>query len=89
LKERLKVLGEQYPRYGYLMPQALMKVEGLVTNRKRTYRVYCELGMQVRTKRRKKLVRPRIPMSVPTRVNDRRSLEFVHVSWPMVGASAF
>lgn len=75
---RLKALGEQYPRYGYLMLHAMLNNEGLVVNRKRTYRVYTELGMQVRTKRRKKLVRPRIPMAVPSRINERWSLDFVH-----------
>lgn len=78
LRERLKQLGERYPRYGYLMLHALLKTEGLVVNRKRTYRVYSELGMQVRTKRRRKLVRPRIPMALPTRINERWSLDFVH-----------
>ena len=34
--------------------------------------------MQVRTKRRKKLARPRIPMAVPTQLNERWSLDFVH-----------
>lgn len=75
---RLRTLGEQYPRYGYLMLHAMLKNEGLVVNRKRTYRVYIELDMQVRTKRRKKLIRPRIPMAVPSRVNERWSLDFVH-----------
>ena len=78
LIKRLKALGEQYPRYGYLMMHALLKREGLVVNRKRTYRLYSELGMQVLTKRRKKLVSPRIPMVVPTRVNERRPLDLVH-----------
>lgn len=78
LRARLKELGAQYPRYGYLMLHALLKREGLVINRKRTYRLYTELGMQVRTKRRKKLVRPRVPMALPTQVNERWSLDFVH-----------
>ena len=78
LVKRLKELGEQYPRYGYLMLHSLLKSEGLVTNTKRTYRLYTEQGMQIRTKRRKKLIRPRIPMAVPTRVNERWSLDFVH-----------
>ena len=60
LRERLKVLAALYPRYGYLMLHALLRREGLVTNRKRTYRIYTELGMRVRTKRRKKLIRPRL-----------------------------
>ena len=77
IRTRLKELGEQYPRYGYLMLHALLKQEGLVINRKRTYRIYTQLGMQVRTKKRKKLTRPRVPLSVPTRVNERWSLDFV------------
>lgn len=76
--DRLKVLGEQYPRYGYLMLHAFLRREDLVINKKRTYRLYTDLGMQLRTKRRKKLVRPRIPMEVPTRTNQRWSLDFVH-----------
>jgi putative transposase len=78
LRTRLKQLGEQYPRYGYLMLHAMLKHEGLVVNRKRTYRLYTELGMQVRTRRRKKLIRPRVPMAIPTTVNERWSLDFVH-----------
>jgi putative transposase len=78
LRKRLKELGEQYPRYGYLMLHAMLKREGLVINRKRTYRIYSLLGMQVRTKQRKKLIRPRIPMALPTRPNERWSLDFVH-----------
>lgn len=56
----------------------MLRAEELVTNRKRTYRLYTELGMQVRTKRRKKLRRPRLPMAVPTRSNERWSADFVH-----------
>ena len=78
LKARLKALGERYPRYGYLLLHAMLRSEGLVRNRKRTYRLYTELGMQVRTKRRKKLVRPRVPMSIPTRVDERWSMDFIH-----------
>ena len=76
--KRLKQLAEQYPRYGYLMLHELLRREGLVTNRKRTYRIYSELGMQVRTKRRKRLIRPRMPLEVPTAPNQRWSLDFVH-----------
>jgi putative transposase len=55
----------------------MLKIEGLVINPKRTYRIYREEGLQVRTKRRKKLTRPRIPMLVPDRVNVRWSMDFV------------
>ena len=77
LRKRLKELGEQYPRYGYLLLHAMLKAEGLVVNKKKTYRIYKELGMQVRTKKRKKLVRPRVPMMLPTKMNERWSMDFV------------
>ena len=48
-----------------------------MANHKRTYRIYCEEGLQVRTKKRKKIVRPRVPMLVPDAVNPRWSMDFV------------
>lgn len=78
LKEALLAKASQYPRYGYLMLHGLLKNEGLVVNKKRTYRLYTEAGLQVRTKKRKKLHRPRVPMIMPTRANERWSMDFVH-----------
>lgn len=77
LRTRLKRLATQYSRYGYLMLHGLLKGEGLVQNKKHTYRLYTEEGLQVRTKKRKKLQRPRIPMEVPTAANQRWSMDFV------------
>lgn len=77
LRARLRKLAEEYPRYGYPTLHGMLRLEGLVTNPKRTYRLYREEGLQVRTKRRKKLVRPRIPMAVPDRANERWSMDFV------------
>ena len=58
LRERMKELAAQYSRYGYLMLHGLSKAESLVVNKKHTYRLYTEEGLQVRTKMRKKLHRP-------------------------------
>jgi putative transposase len=77
LRARLKALAEQYPRYGCPLLHAMLKREGLVINHKRTYRVYTEERLQVRTKRRKKLTRPRVPMLVPSRPNERWSVDFM------------
>lgn len=55
----------------------MLKTEGLVVNPKRTYRVYRAEGLQVRTKRRKKLIRPRVPLALPSRINERWSVDFV------------
>ena len=44
---------------------------------KRTYRIYQEEELQVRTKTRKKLIRPRVPMLVPESINQHWSMDFV------------
>jgi len=77
LRSRLTTLASAYPRYGYLMLHGLLKNEGLVVNKKRTYRLYTEENLQVRTKRRKKLQHPRVPMAVPQFCNERWSMDFV------------
>lgn len=77
LRARLKALAVEQSAYGYLLLHGLLKTEGLVVNRKRTYRIYTEEGLQVRTKKRKKLQRPRQPMEVPLKVNQRWSMDFV------------
>jgi putative transposase len=59
LRSRLKMLAEQYPEYGYPTLHDMLVLEGRVRNRKRTYRLYREEGLQVRAKKRKKIVRPR------------------------------
>ena len=60
------------------MLHGMLRTEGVVENPKRTYRLYRELGLQVRTKRRRKLNRPRIPMAVPSQPNERWSADFVY-----------
>lgn len=77
LTTRLNELATQYPVYGYLMLHGLLKQEGLVVNRKRTYRLYTAANLQVRTKQRKKLQRVRQPMLLPSTINKRWSMDFV------------
>jgi putative transposase len=77
LRTRLKALAEQYPKYGYPTLHDMLVLEGRVVNRKRTYRIYREEGLQVRTKKRKKICRPRVPMPVPDTVNERWSMDFM------------
>jgi len=56
----------------------MLHEEGLVKNRKRTYRIYSEEGLQVRTKRRrKKLTRPRVPIPEALGPDERWSVDFV------------
>ena len=77
LRARLKSLAEKYPKYGYPTLHDLLVLEGRVVNRKRTYRIYREEGLQVRTKKRKKILRPRVPMPVPNAINERWSMDFM------------
>lgn len=77
LRDRLKELAIQQSAYGYLILHGLLKAEGLVINRKRTYRIYTEERLQVRTEHRKKLHRPRQPMELLTGVNERWSMDFL------------
>ena len=77
LRKRLLKLAKDHPSYGYLFLHGLLRAEGLVKNRKRTYRIYNEEGLQVRTKKRKKIIRPRMPMVVPIGKNIRWSMDFV------------
>lgn len=77
LRSRLKALAEKYPRYGCPTLHDMLRAEGSVINAKRTYRIYREEGLQVRTKRRKKLTRPRVPMRPASAVNERWSVDFV------------
>jgi putative transposase len=77
LRSWLKALAEQYPKYGCPTLHDMLVIEGEVVNKKRTYRIYCEEGLQVRTKKRRKITRPRMPMLVPDAVNQRWSMDFV------------
>ena len=77
LRSRLRSLAASYPRYGCPTLHAMLKREGLVINAKRTLRLYREEGLQVRGRRRRKLVRPRLPMPVPARLNQRWSMDFM------------
>ena len=73
----LKALAARYPRYGYLMLHGLLKAQRLVVNKKHTYQLYTEEGLQIRTKKRKKLTRPKQPLEIPTAPNQRWSMDFV------------
>lgn len=78
LCERLKALAAENRRYGYLRLHALLRREGRVLNHKRTYRLYAQEGLQVRTRKRRKLPRrDRLPATLPIRPMQRWSLDFM------------
>ena len=75
---RMNALASENWRYGYLRLHAMLRREGLVLNPKRTYRLYTAEGLQVRTKKRRKLPRrDRVAPQVPERPMQRWSMDFV------------
>jgi putative transposase len=64
--ERMRALASENRRYGYPRLHAMLRREGLVVNHKRTWRLYSAEGLQVRTKKRRKLPRrDRVAPQVP------------------------
>jgi putative transposase len=78
LKMRLRDLAESRRRFGYRRLHVLLLREGWRVNHKRVYRLYCQLGLQWRTRwKRKRGSYVRVPLPQPTRVNEQWSMDFV------------
>ena len=78
LRERLKELAGQHRRHGYRMLHNRLRDDGWAINVKRTYRLYCEEGLTVRKRRRKKLPVPeRQQLIRPEQPNEVWSMDFV------------
>jgi putative transposase len=58
IRERLRVLAGQRPRWGYRRLHVLLKRELGVINHKRVYRLYREEGLLMRRRRRKRVAAP-------------------------------
>jgi putative transposase len=77
LRCRLLGLAGQRPRYGYRRLHVLVRREGVIVNHKRLYRIYREEGLAVRRRRRKRIAAGvRRPLTVPSQVNERWSMDF-------------
>jgi putative transposase len=78
LRIELRDLAAARPRYGYRRLTILLRRRGWRVNHKRIYRLYCQEGLQVRIKRRKKLASGvRIKLPCASRVNERWTMNFV------------
>lgn len=70
LRQRLRELARVRVRFGYRRLTVLLRREGWPVNAKRIYRLYREEGLEVRTKRRKRLAstgRVPLPPAAPAR----------------------
>lgn len=81
VKKRLMELAAKKRRYGARRLHVLLRREGLVVNHKRTERIYRELGLSIRTKKRKKLVNGlRLVLPIPSHPNEIWAADFIHDS---------
>ncbi len=78
LRDRILALAHRYRRYGAGMIYLKLRQEGRVVNHKRVDRVYAEARLQVKRRRRKKvLVADRQPLLRPPAPNEVWSADFV------------
>ena len=78
LRERLVELASERPRFGYRRLHVLLRREDWVINRKRVYRVYRDLGLAVRRRKRKRVAQAnRRPRVVPLAPNIQWSMDFM------------
>lgn len=78
LRDRLRALAGERPRFGYRRLTILLRREGREVNHKRIYRLYRLEGLAVRRKKRKKLVSAaRVTTPPLTRPNERWNMDFV------------
>lgn len=77
LRERLLTLATLKPRWGYRRLHWLLRREGEHVNRKLVYRVYRELGLSVRRRKRTRVAVVGQRLAIPQRPNARWSMDFV------------
>jgi putative transposase len=80
LKQRIREICETRVRYGYRRVHILLRREGWALNQKKTYRLYKELGMQLRNKTPRRRVKAKLREDRQEAVgpNDVWAMDFVH-----------
>ena len=82
LRQRLRELSFERKRFGYRRLHVLLTREGVKVNHKKLWRIYKEEGLSVRKRSgRKRAVGTRAPIALPSKVNERWSLDFVSDSF--------
>jgi len=79
MRERLKQLARDHPRWGYRFLCVLLRRGGHKINHKRVLRLYREKGLKLRPKKRRKVVSvQRVTPQATTGINQRWSMDFVN-----------
>lgn len=78
LRQRLKELAQERPRYGYPRLTLLLRREGWRVNRKKVYRLYREENLKLRPKKRKRITSgQRVAPSPTTAINQVWAMDFL------------
>jgi putative transposase len=78
LRRQIREHAARWKRFGYRQIHSLLRLGGIVVNHKKVYRIYCEEGLKVRRRLRRKLSFIRTPAPVPTMPNERWSMDFMY-----------
>jgi putative transposase len=77
LRERLRALAAERPRWGSPRLTWLLRRDGLRINHKKVERLYREEGLAVRRRSRKRVARPRVELPAPGGADERWSMDFM------------
>ena len=78
LKVRLRDLAMTRVRFGYIRLTVLLKREGWPVGKKLVYRLYREMGLAMRSRKRRKMAsQSRVPLPAAAALNERWSMDFV------------
>jgi putative transposase len=79
VRERLRTLAQERPRFGYRRLTILLRREFGALNHKRVYRLYCAEGLRVRRRVRKRIAATSRPTRTePTVIGAAWSVDFTH-----------
>jgi putative transposase len=80
LSERIREIAATRVRYGYRRIHVLLRREGWRVNPKRVYRLYREMGLQLRNKTPKRRVKAKLreDRQSATQPNEAWAMDFVH-----------
>ena len=80
LKQRIKEIAKTRMRYGYRRVHVLLRREGWKVNAKRVFRLYREMGLQLRNKTPKRRVKAKLrdDRCVASQSNQIWAMDFVH-----------
>lgn len=82
LIELLDQLAESHPTYGFRKLFKMIRKQGYVYNHKRVYRIYRQMGLNIRRKRKRRIPeRVKEPLTLPINTNIMWSIDFMQDSF--------